>query len=79
MQIAPQSLSGFLLLIVFPALLVAAEPSFDAIPSDMTLPVVAGAPQAGKRVRATTPGWETTSVYHTVYTVNGVKLSFSRG
>ena len=56
------------LLVVFPATLLGAEPSFYDLPPDLTLPpVVAGEPQAGKRVRMTTPGWEKTSVYHTVY------------
>ena len=58
----------FALLIIFPTTLFAAGPSFHDIEPDITLPdVVLGEPQAGKRVRSTTPGWESTSVYHTVY------------
>ena len=59
---------SLLLFIVLPTAMFGTEPSFYDIPPDITLPsVVTGEPQAGKRVRATTAGWETTSVYHTVY------------
>lgn len=38
------------------------------LPTDVVTPsVVEGAPKAGKRVKATTAGWEQTNVYHTLY------------
>jgi hypothetical protein len=38
------------------------------IPADLTVPAVVNEkPQTGKRVRFTTPGWEKTNVYHTLY------------
>jgi hypothetical protein len=38
------------------------------IPADLTVPAVVNEkPRAGKRIRSTTPGWEKTNVYHTLY------------
>jgi hypothetical protein len=46
----------------------AKEQSLYDIPTDLTVPaVVHEKPQAGKRVRVTTPNWEKTNVYHTLY------------
>lgn len=39
-----------------------------SIPQDLTVPPIAdGAPRAGRRVRETTAGWESTLVHHAVY------------
>jgi hypothetical protein len=41
--------------------------SIHDLPADLVVPdVTTGPPQAGKRVRATTEGWERTSVYHAI-------------
>jgi len=46
----------------------AEEISLYDIPADLTIPpVVDEKPQAGKRVRMTSPNWEKTNVYHTLY------------
>jgi hypothetical protein len=61
---------GFLLSTTCVASAQGQEASRDvfAIAPDMTVPsVVSAAPAAGKRVRATTVGWEQTSVYHSLY------------
>jgi hypothetical protein len=59
----------FLCLLFFPAVFLhAGKQSLYEIPTDLTVPqVVNEKPQAGKRVRFTTPGWEKTKVHHTLY------------
>lgn len=58
-------ISGTLL----PWLLCAAElPDLRSVPADLEVPpMITGAPAAGKRVRQTTPGWESTAVHHALY------------
>ncbi|MDR2641260.1 MAG: hypothetical protein LBC74_00535 [Planctomycetaceae bacterium] len=52
--------------------LYADELSLYEMPVDVTVPVVVNeTPQAGKRVRFTTPNWEETNVYHTLYLPTG--------
>ncbi len=56
------------IVLLIPGVLAAAESTLYSLPPDLSLPpTVQGPPTAGKRVRATTPGWESTSVYHAVY------------
>lgn len=47
--------------------LLAAEKLYDIAPDLVVPQVEAAAPVAGKRVRATTAGWERTDVYHALY------------
>lgn len=43
-------------------------PDISSVPADLVVPEMTnGAPAAGKRVSQTTPGWETTEVYHALY------------
>ena len=45
-------------------------PDLRSVPADLTVPEMSTAnvdPAAGQRVRATTPGWEKTDVYHALY------------
>jgi hypothetical protein len=59
----------FLCLLFFPAMILrtGAQSLYD-VPADLTVPAVVNEkPQMGKRVRFTTPGWEKTNVYHTLY------------
>ncbi|MDB6117037.1 MAG: hypothetical protein JWO08_818 [Verrucomicrobiaceae bacterium] len=45
-----------------------AQTNLNDLPTDLTVPATAiKAPTAGERVRATTPGWQDTKVYHTLY------------
>ncbi len=61
-----------LIFVAISSTLYAAEPSLHEIEPDLVLPAaVNGEPGAGKRVRATTSGWEKSSVYHTVYLPDG--------
>lgn len=64
-------LVGVLVFCLFVTLGAVAEENagtFYDIPADLVVPAVGnGEPQPGKRVRITTPGWETTSVYHALY------------
>jgi hypothetical protein len=55
--------------ILFAAARSAAElPDISTVPPDLTVPpMTAGSPAPGVRVRQTTPGWETTQVYHALY------------
>jgi hypothetical protein len=56
-----------LLLICGPAL-AAGLPDISSIPPDLVTPaMVVSSPAAGLRVRQTTPGWDSTSVYHALY------------
>jgi hypothetical protein len=59
-----------ILLVLLCATLVRAEewPDISTIAPDLTVPeMTTGAPEAGKRVRCTTPGWEKTEVYGALY------------
>lgn len=50
------------------SLLAAELPDVSIIPADLTTPpLIDAAPAPGLRVRATTPGWDSTAVYHTLY------------
>ena len=51
-------------------LLLAAQepPDLSTVPADLTTPaMVEGEPAAGRRVKRTTAGWETTAVHHALY------------
>jgi hypothetical protein len=64
-----KSIRIFLCLLFFPAMILhtGAQSLYD-VPTDLTVPaVIDEKPQAGKRVRFTTPDWEQTDVYHTLY------------
>lgn len=56
-------------LALFVAARCAAElPDISTVPPDLAVPpMTAGSPAHGMRVRQTTPGWETTQVYHALY------------
>ena len=57
-----------ILLLSFLTHVAMAQTNLNDIPADLTVPPTeAIAPAAGKRVRATTPGWEATAVHHTLY------------
>jgi hypothetical protein len=63
-------LSGWLLGLCFlPTMMVGQElPDVTSVAADLEVPVmVFGAPEAGKRVRAVTPGWEGTEVHHALW------------
>ncbi len=50
------------------ATLASAQTNLNDVPADLTVPPVQDEqPAAGKRVRATTAGWEGTEVHHTLY------------
>lgn len=57
------------LLFLFAAALVRADlPDLSSVPADLTTPVVEdAAAAAGKRVRQTTQGWESSAVHHALY------------
>ncbi len=45
-----------------------AQPNLNDVPADLTVPALeSGTPAAGRRVRATTAGWEGTAVHHALY------------
>lgn len=45
-----------------------AQSNLNDVPADLTVPATESrVPEAGRRVRATTPGWETSDVYHALY------------
>jgi hypothetical protein len=63
-------LSGWLLGLYFlPTMMVGQElPDVTSVAADLEVPVmVIGAPEAGKRVRAVTTGWEETEVHHSLW------------
>ena len=63
-------LSGWLLGLCFlPTMMVGQElPDVTSVAADLEVPVmVIGAPEAGKRVRAVTTGWEETEVHHSLW------------
>lgn len=63
-------LSGWLLGLCFlPTMMVGQElPDVTSVAADLEVPVmVFGAPEAGKRVRAVTTGWEETEVHHSLW------------
>ncbi|MCX6941464.1 MAG: hypothetical protein NTX09_12145, partial [Verrucomicrobia bacterium] len=57
-----------ILLLSFLTHVAMAQTNLNDVPADLTVPPTeAVAPAAGKRVRATTPGWAATAVHHTLY------------
>jgi len=57
-----------ILLLSFLTHVAMAQTNLNGVPADLTVPPTeAVAPAAGKRVRATTTGWEATAVHHTLY------------
>ncbi len=56
-----------------------AQANLNDVAADLTVPALAsGAPAAGKRVRATTAGWDGTDVHHTLYLPENWKRGASR-